>query len=95
MSHKPDKGIKDHKPDKGMRDHKPDDRSDNVEKIQFNIDKTILNYELAEEMIAKTDDEKMRQVLKDKNERRLESLNAMREEIRDEALDRKKRSDSD
>ncbi|NLY98764.1 MAG: small acid-soluble spore protein Tlp, partial [Clostridiaceae bacterium] len=37
---------------------KPDDRKDNVEKIQYNIDKTIQNMEMAEEMIAKTDNEK-------------------------------------
>ena len=33
----------------------PDDRSDNVERIQENIDETIHNMELAEDMIAKTD----------------------------------------
>lgn len=68
--------------------NKPDDRRDNVERIQYNIDKTILNCELADEMIAKTDDPKMKQTLKEKNERRKESLQGMREEIRDEALDR-------
>ena len=36
----------------------PDDRSDNVEKIQKNIDRTILNIELAEDMISNTSDEK-------------------------------------
>jgi len=70
--------------------NKPDDRTDNVDRIQYNIDRTILNCELADEMIAKTDDPKMKQALEDKNERRLESLQAMREEIRDEALDQKK-----
>jgi len=68
--------------------NKPDDRRDNVERIQYNIDQTILNCELADEMIAKTDDPKMKQSLKEKNERRMESLQGMREEIRDEALDR-------
>ena len=38
--------------------NKPDDRSDNVEKIQYNIDRTILNCELADEMMAETEDEK-------------------------------------
>ncbi|NLY86678.1 MAG: small acid-soluble spore protein Tlp [Tissierellia bacterium] len=65
---------------------KPDDRRDNVDKIQFNIDNTIKNYRLAEEMIAKTDDEKTKKELKEKNKRRLESLEAMREEIREEAI---------
>lgn len=65
---------------------KPDDRRDNVDKIQFNIDNTIKNYRLAEEMIAKTDDEKTKKELKEKNKRRLESLEVMREEIREEAI---------
>lgn len=68
----------------------PDDRRDNVEKIQYNIDKTIENTELAEEMIAETSDEKMKEALTEKNERREAALHSLREEIRDEALDRKK-----
>lgn len=68
---------------------KPDNRKDNVEKIQYNIGKTIQNIELAEEMIAKTDDKKMINTLEEKNDRRREALDGMREEIRDEAIDRK------
>ncbi|MFA9396677.1 MAG: small acid-soluble spore protein Tlp [Clostridiaceae bacterium] len=69
--------------------NKKDDRSDNVDKIQYNIDMTIQNYELAEEMIAKTDDKKTKKSLEEKNERRKDSLNSMRSEIRDEANDKK------
>lgn len=65
--------------------NKPDDRRDNVDRIQFNIDKTIQNTELAEEMIAKTDDEKMKKTLEEKNERRRDALESMRSEIKDEA----------
>lgn len=68
--------------------NKPDDRTDNVDKIQYNIDKTILNCELADEMIAKTDDEQMKQTLTEKNERRESALNSMRREIKDEAIDK-------
>ena len=64
---------------------KPDDRRDNVDKIQFNIDKTIQNYNLAEEFIAKTDDENMKHELEKKNERRIDAISGMRDEIRDEA----------
>lgn len=64
---------------------KPDDRSDNVEKIEYNIGKTIQNIELAEEMISETSDEAMKNSLIEKNERRKDSLNSMRNEIRDEA----------
>ncbi len=70
---------------------KPDDRTDNVDRIQYNIDKTILNCELADEMIAKTDDPNMKQILEEKNERREKALHAMRKEIRDEALDKENR----
>lgn len=62
----------------------PDNRKDNVEKIQKNINHTIHNMELAEEMIDKTSDEKMKQALKDKNKRRRASLAGMRREIKDE-----------
>lgn len=64
---------------------KPDDRSDNVENIQYNIDHTIKNMELADEMIDITDDEKMKQALLAKNDRREDALRGMRAEIRDEA----------
>ncbi|EPY2274607.1 small acid-soluble spore protein Tlp [Clostridium sporogenes] len=69
--------------------NKPDDRRDNVDEIQYNITKTIQNCELADEMIAKTDDEKMKETLIEKNQRRREALDGMREEIKDEARDKK------
>ncbi len=69
---------------------KPDDRRDNVDKIQDNIDNTIRNYRLAEDMIELTDDEKTKKDLQEKNKRRLESLEGMKEEIRDEAIHAKK-----
>ncbi|WP_368293802.1 small acid-soluble spore protein Tlp [Dehalobacter sp. TBBPA1] len=67
--------------------HNPDDRRDNADRIQKNINHTIQNMELADEMIAKTDDPKSKKDLKEKNERRRDALNGMRAEIRDEALD--------
>jgi small acid-soluble spore protein (thioredoxin-like protein) len=66
----------------------PDDRRDNVERIQYNIDKIIENTELAEEMIADTDDENTKRALTEKNERRRTSLDSLRREIREEAVDR-------
>lgn len=68
---------------------KPDDRSDNVEKIQQNIDHTIENMETAEEMILATDNPAMKKDLREKNKRRREALDNMRAEIQDEARDRK------
>ena len=68
---------------------KPDDRRDNVDKIEYNIGKTLQNIERANEMIDVTDDQNMKQTLKEKNERRKDALKGMREEIRDEATDKK------
>ncbi|MGI5912718.1 MAG: small acid-soluble spore protein Tlp [Syntrophomonadaceae bacterium] len=70
--------------------HKPDDRRDNVEKIQENIDNTLENIELAEETMAHNHNVKMRKAIKAKNIRREEALDNMRQEIRDEALDRER-----
>ncbi|OPX44931.1 small, acid-soluble spore protein Tlp [Ruminiclostridium hungatei] len=70
---------------------KPDDRSNNADRIQFNINHTIRNMEAAEELIEKTDDRKMKNELEEKNERRGEALQGMREEIREEALHKKRR----
>jgi len=72
-----------------MKNH-PDDRRDNVERIQNNIDNTLQNIEAAEEMIATTPDRKTKKNLEEKNSRRNEALDSMRQEIQDEARDRKK-----
>lgn len=63
----------------------PDDRRDNVEKIQKNIDMTIRNMELADDMMEKTDNPKTINELRSKNERREQALEGMRKEIKDEA----------
>lgn len=70
--------------------HKPDNRADNVENIQANINHTVENMDEADEMIDRTSDPKHKDALKEKNERRQEALNSMRQEIRDEALDQQK-----
>ncbi|MGB5945592.1 small acid-soluble spore protein Tlp [Paenisporosarcina sp.] len=67
---------------------KPDDRTDNVEKIQDTVKNTIANMEAAEETMAFTDGREL-EALKEKNARRKESINGLREEIVDEATDRK------
>lgn len=65
---------------------KPDDRRDNVDKIQYNINHTISNYRETEELIDKTDDEKAKRELEEKNKRREQSLSGMKREVRDEAI---------
>lgn len=72
--------------------HNPDDRRDNVEHIQKNIDATIRNTRLAEEMIARTSDPKTKEALEDKNVRRRHALEDMREEIKDEAKHQTKKT---
>ncbi len=69
--------------------HNQDDRRDNVDRIQYNIDKTILNYNLAEEAIETTSDDKTKKELEAKNDRRKEALQGMRNEIKEEAIDKK------
>lgn len=69
--------------------HKPDDRRDNVERIQFNIDNTIINYRKTEDEIKLTEDEKQRRELEEKNQRRDQAIKGMRKEIKQEANDRK------
>ncbi|WHY64587.1 MULTISPECIES: small acid-soluble spore protein Tlp [Bacillaceae] len=63
----------------------PDDRSDNVEKLQAMIQNTENNIEAAEESLALTDSETQRQEIEAKNERRRESIESFRSEIKDEA----------
>ena len=62
-----------------------DNRSDNVEKLQGMIQHTIENIDRAEESMACTDSEEQLQSIQAKNERRKESLQAFRSEIKDEA----------
>jgi len=66
-------------------DAKPDDRSDNVGKIQDNIDNTVRNIRLTNEIIKDTEDSKRKEELKDKNQRREEALHGFRKEIKEEA----------
>lgn len=68
--------------------NKPDDRRDNVDRIQCNISDTIRNIHRADEMIEKTDDENTKRELSEKNDRREQALNALRREIKDEAIDK-------
>jgi small acid-soluble spore protein (thioredoxin-like protein) len=72
--------------------HNPDDRRDNVDHIQKNIDATIRNTQLADDLISKTSDPKTKEALEDKNVRRSHALNDMRHEIKDEAKHQTKKT---
>lgn len=67
----------------------PDDRRDNVDRIQSNIDNTIENIHLADEMIEKVSDPKEKKDLKEKNCRREKAVEGFKSEIKDEALAKK------
>lgn len=63
----------------------PDNRADSVEKIQHNIDTTIKNIHCANEMTEKVSDERIRENLKAKSERRVEVLGDMWHGVKDKA----------
>lgn len=65
--------------------HNPDNRKDNVENIQNNINATVKNISLANEMINNTSDAKSMKSLSEKNKRREKALDGMRQEIKEEA----------
>lgn len=63
---------------------KPDDRSDNAAKLKDMVQNTIENIEEAEESLQFSNAEQKAQI-EQKNDRRRESIQGMREEIQDES----------
>ncbi|MCO7175446.1 small acid-soluble spore protein Tlp [Sporolactobacillus kofuensis] len=73
---------------------KPDDRSDNVEKISKNIGHTLKNMDEANDYLkahGQQMSEEEKQQIKEKNQRREQSIEGLREEIKDEAAFSKSR----
>ena len=68
---------------------KPDDRSDNVKKLKKMVNNTKENMEAAEETMEHTSGND-REAIREKNERRKDSIEGFRREILDEAEARKK-----
>ncbi|MBX7002179.1 MULTISPECIES: small acid-soluble spore protein Tlp [Bacillus] len=66
----------------------PDDRSDNVEKLQDMIENTLENIDESEAAMGLSTEEEQ-QMIKQKNENRRTSIDAMRSEIKDEEAARK------
>lgn len=58
----------------------------NVNSIQRNIDHNMQNFIRAEEMLSKTTDEKMKRQIMEKNQRRIDTVNAMKAKIGDTNL---------
>ena len=70
---------------------KPDDRSDNAEKLVTDVQNTLENLHEADDYLSEHADEisaEEEQTIVSKNERRRESIEGKREEIKDEAHDR-------
>ena len=67
---------------------KPDDRSNNVERLQAMVENTLENMNEAEETMRFTENEEERQRIASKNDRRKESIDAMRAEMKDESAAR-------
>jgi small acid-soluble spore protein (thioredoxin-like protein) len=69
---------------------KPDNRADNVEHLQKAVQNTLENLNEAEDYLAEHAEEigstELNQI-RSKNERRRESIESFREEIKDEAHD--------
>ena len=61
-----------------------DDQSDNVEHIQKNINHTIGNMDIAEEMIKITDATRAAKSLEENNQRRSAALQSMQYKNKDE-----------
>ena len=68
--------------------HNKDDRRDNVDRIQYNIDRTIQNFRMAKDVIEKTDDDTEKKRLEAKNDRREQAVVGMKKEIKEEAIDK-------
>lgn len=67
---------------------KPDNRSDNIEHLQSHVQNTIENLQEGEDYLAEHSDEisgAEAADIRQKNERRRESVAGFREEIKDEA----------
>lgn len=69
--------------DKKNTQPKPDDRSDNVEKLQHMVQETIENLEEAHDTMEFASGEEKERII-EKNKRREEAIEGMREEIKDE-----------
>ncbi|WP_184403614.1 small acid-soluble spore protein Tlp [Geomicrobium halophilum] len=71
---------------------KPDDRSNNPERIENNIGHTLQNMNEARDFEKAHEhelSEKDKQEIEAKNERRAESIEGMRDEIKDEVNDQR------
>ena len=67
--------------------YNPDYRAENEERIKKVINKTMHKLEIADEIHDKTTDDKLKQTLREKNDRRKVALTGMRKDIREDSQD--------
>ncbi|WBW95620.1 small acid-soluble spore protein Tlp [Oceanirhabdus sp. W0125-5] len=66
-----------------MKNNK-DNISNDVNSIQYKVEKTLENYHETEELINRTDDEEMKSALEAKNARRVETLKNIKKDVKKE-----------
>ncbi len=59
----------------------PDNRANEEERVKTKINKTMHNAEVANEILEKTNDDVLKKRLIEKNSRRQDAVNKMKEEI--------------
>lgn len=62
--------------------HNPDNRAESQEILKTKINNTKHNYEVADEILDKTNDDRLRERLQEKNARRDKALSSLEEELR-------------
>ena len=72
--------------------HKIDERKDNIRKIKETIENTQDNMEFANEMIDTSTDAKRKRTLESQNERRVESIGALQEELDEQIVGKEKKN---
>jgi len=72
--------------------HKIDERKDNIRKIEKTIENTQNNMEFADDMMGSVTDTAQLQALEEQNERRAESIDAQRDELREQIIGKEKKN---
>lgn len=62
--------------------HNPDNRAENLEILKNKINNTRHNYEVADEIIDRTNNDRLKNTLKEKNAQRDKALNSFEQELK-------------
>lgn len=62
--------------------HNPDNRAENLEILKNKINNTRHNYEVADEIIDRTNNDRLKNTLKEKNALRDKALNSFEQELK-------------